>query len=346
MAGSCTYSDDLDVRVTDTSLRDGSHAKRHQFTEEHVRSIVTALDAAGMPVIEVSHGDGLGGSSFNYGFSKTDERLLIKAAVESATRAKIASLMLPGIGTVDDIDALKDLGASIVRVATHCTEADISIQHFQHARKIGLETAGFLMMAHTVTPEVLREQARIMADAGCQCVYVVDSAGAMILEDVTRRVEAVVDALGTDAQVGFHGHENLSLSLANTLLAIRAGAVQVDGSTRRFGAGSGNTACEAIAAVCDRLGIRTGLDVFGMFDAAEDVVRPVMDGECLLDRMSLVMGYAGVYSSFLKHAYRAAERYGVSGAEILRRCGERKLIGGQEDQIIDIAVEIAREAAE
>jgi 4-hydroxy 2-oxovalerate aldolase len=263
--------------------------------------------------------------------------------VETAPRAKIASLMLPGIGTVDDIDAAKDLGVGVIRVATHCTEADISIQHFGHARKLGLETVGFLMMAHTVSPETLREQARIMADAGCQCVYVVDSAGAMILEDVTRRVEAVVDALGEDAQVGFHGHENLSLSLANSVLAVRAGAVQIDGSTRRFGAGSGNTSCEAFAAVCDRLGIRTGLDVFAMLDAAEDVVRPVMDGECVLDRMSLMMGYAGVYSSFLKHAYRAAERYGVSGAEILRRCGERKLIGGQEDQIIDIAVELRRE---
>jgi 4-hydroxy 2-oxovalerate aldolase len=337
------FSDDLDVRLTDTSLRDGSHAKGHRFTVEHVRSIVAALDAAGMPVIEVSHGDGLGGSSFNYGFSLTDERELIRVAVETAPRAKIASLMLPGIGTVDDIDAAKDLGVGVIRVATHCTEADISIQHFGHARKLGLETVGFLMMAHTVSPETLREQARIMADAGCQCVYVVDSAGAMILEDVTRRVEAVVDALGEDAQVGFHGHENLSLSLANSVLAVRAGAVQIDGSTRRFGAGSGNTSCEAFAAVCDRLGIRTGLDVFAMLDAAEDVVRPVMDGECVLDRMSLMMGYAGVYSSFLKHAYRAAERYGVSGAEILRRCGERKLIGGQEDQIIDIAVELRRE---
>jgi 4-hydroxy 2-oxovalerate aldolase len=337
------FSDDLDVRLTDTSLRDGSHAKGHRFTVEHVRSIVAALDAAGMPVIEVSHGDGLGGSSFNYGFSLTDERELIRVAVETAQRAKIASLMLPGIGTVDDIDAAKDLGVGVIRVATHCTEADISIQHFGHARKLGLETVGFLMMAHTVSPETLREQARIMADAGCQCVYVVDSAGAMILEDVTRRVEAVVDALGEDAQVGFHGHENLSLSLANSVLAVRAGAVQIDGSTRRFGAGSGNTSCEAFAAVCDRLGIRTGLDVFAMLDAAEDVVRPVMDGECVLDRMSLMMGYAGVYSSFLKHAYRAAERYGVSGAEILRRCGERKLIGGQEDQIIDIAVELRRE---
>jgi len=335
------FSDDLDVRITDTSLRDGSHAKRHKFTAEDVASIVTGLDAVGMPVIEVAHGDGLGGSSFNYGFSATDERELIRVAVEAATSAKIACLMLPGLGTKDDISAIHDLGASIVRVATHCTEADISEQHFALARDIGLETVGFLMMAHTATPEVLANQARIMADAGCQCIYIVDSAGAMILDDASERVGAVVSELGTDAKVGFHGHENLSLGLANSILAIRAGATQIDGSTRRFGAGAGNTACEALAAVCERESIRTGIDVLGIIDVAEDIVRPVMDGECLLDRMSIIMGYAGVYSSFLKHAYRAAETYGVSGADILLRCGERSLVGGQEDQIIHIAAELA-----
>ncbi len=336
-----TYSDTFDIRVTDTSLRDGSHAKRHQFTETHVRSIVAALDDAGMPVIEVTHGDGLGGSSYNYGRSLVDERILMKAAVDEATEAKIAALMLPGLGTKDDIKAIADIGVSIVRVATHCTEADISEQHFGLARELGLETVGFLMMAHTSPPEDLGTQARIMADAGCQCVYVVDSAGAMILEDASDRVAAVVAELGDDAQVGFHGHENLSLSLANTIAAMRAGAVQVDGSTRRFGAGSGNTSCEALAAVTERMGITTGLDVLKMIDAAEDVVRPIMDSECVLDRMSLIMGYAGVYSSFLKHAYRAAERYNVSGADILMECGNRKLVGGQEDQIIQIAADLA-----
>ncbi len=337
------FSDELDIRVTDTSLRDGSHAKRHRFTEDDVRSIVKALDDAGMPVIEVTHGDGLGGSSYNYGRSLVDERVLMKAAVDQAGRAKIAALMLPGLGTKDDIKAINDIGVSIVRIATHCTEADISEQHFALARDIGLETVGFLMMAHTIDADSLARQARIMADAGCQCVYVVDSAGAMILDDASDRVAAVVAELGDDAQVGFHGHENLSLSLANTIFAVRAGAVQVDGSTRRFGAGSGNTSCEALAAVFERLGIGTGLDVLKMIDAAEDVVRPIMDEECVLDRMSLIMGYAGVYSSFLKHAYRAAERYGVSGADILLECGNRKLVGGQEDQIIQIAADLARD---
>jgi 4-hydroxy 2-oxovalerate aldolase len=335
------YSPTLDVRMTDTCLRDGSHAKGHQFTEQQVRDVVTALDAVGMPVIEVTHGDGLGGSSFNYGFSLTDERTLMKAAVESAKRAKIAALMVPGIGTMDDIRFIHDIGLSIVRVATHCTEADVSIQHFGLARQLGLETVGFLMMAHSQSPERLAKEARIMADAGCQCVYVVDSAGAMILEDVTDRVGAVVAELGSDAQVGFHGHDNLNIAVANSVLAVRAGAVQIDGSTRGFGAGAGNTRNEVFAAVAERLGISTGVDVRAIIDVAEDIVRPVMDGECIIDRLALVMGYAGVYSSFLKHAYRAADQYGVSGADVLMECGRQKLVGGQEDQIIFIAAELA-----
>src|SRR3954454_5742687 len=337
------YSDTLDVRITDSSLRDGSHAKRHQFTEDQVVSVVAALDDAGVPVIEVSHGDGLGGSSFIYGFSKTPEQDLIRAAVKTAKQAKIAFLMLPGLGTKDDIRAALDSGASVCRVATHCTEADVSRQHFGLARELGLETVGFLMMAHSSPPEALAQQARIMADAGCQCVYVVDSAGAVVLDQVADRVGALVAELGDDAQVGFHGHENLGLGVANSVLAARAGATQIDGSTRRFGAGAGNTPVEAFVGVCDKLGIRTGVDFFAIVDAAEDVVRPVMPDECKLDRLALIMGYAGVYSSFLMHAYTLAERYEVSGAEILVRAGRRRLVGGQEDQLIDIAVELSNQ---
>ncbi|MER5739667.1 4-hydroxy-2-oxovalerate aldolase [Streptomyces sp. NPDC002262] len=335
------YSDTLDIRITDSSLRDGSHAKRHRFTAGEVRSVVAALDDAGVPVIEVTHGDGLGGSSFTYGFSKTPEQELIKAAVETARRARIAFLMLPGLGVKDDILAARDHGAAICRIATHCTEADIAVQHFGLARERGLETVGFLMMAHSTSPENLARQARIMADSGCQCVYVVDSAGAMVMDDVTDRVQALVAELGDDTQVGFHGHENLALGTGNSVAAVKAGALQIDGSTRRLGAGAGNTAVEAFAAVCAKMGIRTGIDVLKIIDAAEDVVRPVMDEECRLDRLALLMGHAGVYSSFLKHAYRQAERYGVPGAEILLRAGERRLVGGQEDQLIDIALELA-----
>ncbi|CAM3446033.1 4-hydroxy-2-oxovalerate aldolase 4 [Streptomyces sp. HPH0547] len=345
MTPTVMWPDGCDIRVTDSSLRDGSHAKQHRFTAEHVRSVVAALDDAGVPVIEVTHGDGLGGSSFNYGFSHTPEQELIATAVKTATRARIAFLMLPGLGVKDDIRAAADNGAAICRIATHCTEADIADQHFGLAREIGLETVGFLMMAHSVPPETLAAQARRMADAGCQCVYVVDSAGALVLEEVADRVAAMVAALGDDAQVGFHGHENLGLGIANSVLAVRAGARQIDGSTRRFGAGAGNTPVEAFAAVAERLGIRTGIDILKIVDAAEDVVRPVMDEECRLGRLELMMGYAGVYSSFLKHADRWARRYGVSGARILQRAGERKLVGGQEDQLIDIARELAAETS-
>jgi 4-hydroxy 2-oxovalerate aldolase len=337
------YSADLDIRVTDSCMRDGSHAIAHQFRQDAVRRMVIGLDRARVPVIEVAHGDGLGGSSFNYGFSAVDERTLIKTAVDNAAFAKIACLVLPGVGTVDDIRAVQDMGVTIVRVATHSTEADISAQHFGIARELGLETVGFLMMAHATSPEHLARQGRIMADAGCQCVYVVDSAGALIMEQVSDRVSALVAELGADAQVGFHGHQNLSLGMANSLLAIRAGATQIDGCTRAFGAGAGNTPTEVLAAVCERLGIRTGIDLFQLIDVAEDVVRPVMDGEPVIDRMSLLMGYAGVYSSFLKHANRVAERYGVPGPEILLRAGERQLVGGQEDLLIDIALELVAE---
>ncbi|MDZ4233129.1 MAG: 4-hydroxy-2-oxovalerate aldolase, partial [Dietzia sp.] len=235
------YSPELDIRITDSSLRDGSHHKRHQFSVDDVREVVAALDGAGVPVIEVTHGDGLGGASFNYGFAKSYDQDLIKVAAETATQAKIAFLTLPGLGIKDDILAARDNGGSICRVATHCTEADVSIQHFGYARELGLETVGFLMMSHTQPPEVLAKQARIMADAGCQCVYIVDSAGALVMDQVSDRVAALVAELGDDAQVGFHGHENLDVGVGNSIMAIRAGAQQIDGSTRRFGAGAGNT---------------------------------------------------------------------------------------------------------
>lgn len=330
----------LDLRLTDTCLRDGSHHKRHQFTAQEVEDIVRALDESGIPVIEVTHGDGLGGSSFNYGFSKTPEQELISIAAKTAQRAKIAFLMLPGLGTKDDIRAAQDNGGQICRIATHCTEADVAIQHFGLCRDLGLETVGFLMMAHTQTPEVLAKQARIMVDAGCQCVYVVDSAGALVMEETGDRVAAVVAEIGDQADVGFHGHENRGLGVANTVIAARAGATQIDGSVRRFGAGAGNTPLEAFVGVADSLGWTTGADFMKLIDASEDVIKPAMPEECQLDRMTLMMGYAGVYSSFLKHAGNAAERFGVSGAEILLEAGKRKLIGGQEDQLIDIALQL------
>jgi 4-hydroxy 2-oxovalerate aldolase len=336
-----SYSEALDVRITDSCLRDGSHAVRHRLTVDQVRTVVAALDGAGVPVIEVAHGDGLGGSSLTYGFSLTPERELIAAAVDTSTRARVATILLPGIGTAEDLKAVADLGVAIARIATHCTEADIAIQHFGLARELDLETVGFLMMSHTQPPDELAVQARIMVDAGAQCVYVVDSSGALVPDQAEDRVAALVAEIGGDAQVGFHAHENLACGVANALVAVRAGAVQIDGSTRRMGAGAGNAPTEALAAVFEKLGIRTGIDVLALIEAAEKAVRPVMDDECVLDQMSMLLGYAGVYSSFLKHAVKASEQYNVSGAEILIECGQRHLVGGQEDLISEIAAELA-----
>jgi 4-hydroxy 2-oxovalerate aldolase len=333
-----------DLRITDSTLRDGSHAMSHQYTEEQVRAVVSALDRAGVQVIEVSHGDGLGGSSFNYGFSLVDELDLIAAAVDEATRAKIAILMLPGLATVHDLRRAHAVGASVARIATHCTEADVSIQHFGEARALGMETVGFLMLAHRATPEVMAQQARIMVDAGAQCVYVVDSAGALVLSDAQTRVQAVIDEIGRDgAQVGFHGHQNLSLGVANSVLAYQAGARQIDGALCALGAGAGNSPTEVLAATFERMGIRTGVDLGEVLSAAEEVVRPFIPRLPWMDRASITQGYAGVYSSFLLHAERAAERYGVPAHAILQKVGELGYVGGQEDMIIDVAVQLAQE---
>jgi 4-hydroxy 2-oxovalerate aldolase len=336
------FSGGVDVRLTDTTLRDGSHAMSHQFTEEQVRTTVRALDQAGVQVIEVTHGDGLGGSSFNYGFSAVDEMSLIKAAKAEAEQAKIAVLLLPGLGRVHDLQQARDNGADIARIATHCTEADVSIQHFGAARELGMETVGFLMLSHMISPEALAKQARIMVDAGCQCVYVVDSAGALILEDVSDRVEALVSEIGKHAQVGYHGHQNMSFGVANSVLAYRAGAKQIDGSLCALGAGAGNSPTEVLAVAFERLGIKTGVDLNGVMGAAQDVVRPYIRRLPWMDRSSITQGYAGVYSSFLIHAERAAERYDVPAHEILQKVGEYGYVGGQEDMIIDVALELQK----
>ena len=328
------------IRVTDTTLRDGSHAVAHQFTVEQVRDVVAGLDAAGVPVIEVAHGDGLGGSTLTYGRSRVDERELIAAACQTAQRATIAALILPGVGTVSDIKAARDLGVGLLRVATHASEADISAEHFHAARELGMQTAGFLMMSHTLEPEALAVQARVMADNGCECVYVVDSAGAMVLDGVTDRVAALVAELGADAQVGFHAHRNLAVGEANTILAVRAGAVQVDGSLRAFGAGSGNAQTEVVAALLERLGVRTGIDVAALLDVAEEIAAPLQPAVPVIDRDAITLGLAGVYSSFLKHARTIGARYDVPAHELLRIAGDRRLVGGQEDLLVDIAVEL------
>jgi 4-hydroxy 2-oxovalerate aldolase len=331
------------VRITDSTLRDGSHAMAHRFTEGQVRAVVHALDSAGVEVIEVTHGDGLGGSSFNYGFSAVDDVKLVAAAVDEANDAKIAVLLLPGLGTIHDLRMARDAGASVARIATHCTEADVSPQHFAAAREMGMETVGFLMLSHRIGPKELAKQARIMVDAGAQCVYVVDSAGALVLGEAQARVSALVNEIGSEAQVGFHGHQNLSLGIANSVLAAQNGALQVDGALCALGAGAGNSPTEVLVATFEHLGIPTGVDVQGALAAAEEVVRPFLPRLPFADRAAITQGYAGVYSSFLLHAQRAAQRYDVPAHEILQRIGEAGYVGGQEDMIIDIALQLVAE---
>jgi 4-hydroxy 2-oxovalerate aldolase len=331
------------VRITDSTLRDGSHAVAHRFDEEQVRAVVHSLDKAGVQVIEVSHGDGLGGSSFNYGFSAVHEIRLVAAAVEEARRARIAVLLLPGVGTVEDLTRARNVGASVARIPTHCSEADMSIEHFRAARELGMETVGFLMLAHRLGPAELARQARIMVDAGAQCVYVVDSAGALLLSGARARVEALVQEIGRDAEVGFHAHQNLQLGVANSVLAYQAGARQVDGALCALGAGAGNAPTEVLAATFAKMGVPTDVDVEAALAAAEETVRPLLPRLPWADRSAIVQGCAGVYSSFLLHAQRAAQRYGVPAHEILQRVGDAGYVGGQEDMIIDIAIQLAAE---
>jgi 4-hydroxy 2-oxovalerate aldolase len=333
-----------DFRLIDSTLRDGSHAVSHQYTEDQVVAVVKGLDAAGVQVIEVTHGDGLGGSSFNYGFSKVDEMKLVEAAVNATTNADIAVLLVPGIGTVDELRRVRDLGVNVVRIAVHCTEADITQQHIKIAKELGMEAIGFLMMSHMNTPQGLLQQARLLEGYGADTVYIADSAGAMTTNEVRARVAEIVG--GIDVPLGVHAHQNLSLAVANSIAAYEEGARNLDGTSAGLGAGAGNCPTEILAAVCEKNGIVSGVDPLMLMDLAEEVTRPLMPRQQVVDRAGLLLGYAGVYGSFLLHAERAAERYGVPQAEILLELGRRKVVGGQEDMIIDVAVELARKHAE
>ncbi len=335
---------DKPIKITEVSLRDGSHAVKHQFTEAQVKSVTRALDDAGMHYIEVSHGDGLGGSTLQYGKSLVDEMKLIEAAVEEAKQATVAVLLIPGIGTVHELKQANSLGAGLVRVATHVTEADVSAQHIEYARKLGMETFGFLMMAHSAPVEKLVEQAKLMESYGAQGVYITDSAGALLPHEVRERVRALRNSL--QVEVGFHAHNNLSLAVANTLAAIEEGATRIDGSVRCLGAGAGNTQTEALIAVLNRLGIDVGIDLYKIMDLAEEVVGPILPGSQEIRKGSLAMGYAGVYSSFLLHAERAAKRFNLDSRDILLELGKRKAVGGQEDMILDVAAELAQRKVE
>lgn len=327
------------LHVVDTTLRDGSHAVSHSFDEEQVRAIASGLDEVGVDFIELSHGDGIAGSSINYGFSKVDELTLLKAASAVVKRAKLTVLLLPGVGTIDDLKLAKEAGAQAVRVATHVTEADIAIQHIKAAADMGLFPIGFLMMCHMAEPEKILEQAKIFADAGAAYVNIADSAGYETPDDVRARISLLAENL--PIPVGFHAHNNLGLAVANTLAAVESGADYIDVTCRGLGAGAGNAQAEVVAGVLQRLGYNTGLDFYKYMDLAENIVEPIMQRPQVIRSAPLMLGYAGVYSSFLLHTYRAAEKFNLNPRDILVELGRRKMVGGQEDMIIDVAHALA-----
>ena len=330
------------VTLHDMCLRDGMHPKRHQITLAQMSAISKGLDDAGVPLIEVTHGDGLGGASINYGFPLHTDEEYLRAVVPGLKRSRVSALLIPGIGTVDHLRMAVDCGVKTIRVATHCTEADVSEQHLGLARKLGVDTVGFLMMAHMISPEELLVQAKKMESYGANCLYCTDSAGTMLPDDVSARIGLLRAELGRDVEIGFHGHHNLGMGIGNSLAAIEAGASRIDGSAAGLGAGAGNTPLEVFVAVLDRMGVEHGVDLYKVMDVAEDLVLPLMDQPVRIDRDALILGYAGVYSSFLLFAKRAAERYGISSRDILMEMGRRKTVGGQEDMIEDVALDLAR----
>ncbi|HVW51885.1 MAG TPA: 4-hydroxy-2-oxovalerate aldolase [Trinickia sp.] len=334
------------ITVHDMTLRDGMHPKRHQMTLEQMRTVAKGLDEAGVPLIEVTHGDGLGGSSVNYGFPAHSDEEYLGSVIPLLKRAKVSALLLPGIGTVDHLKMAHGLGVHTIRVATHCTEADVSEQHITMARKLEMDTVGFLMMSHMNSPEGLVKQAKLMESYGANCIYITDSAGYMLPDDVKARLSAVREALKPETELGFHGHHNLAMGVANSLAAIESGANRIDGAAAGLGAGAGNTPLEVFVAVCDRMGIETGVDVWKIQDVAEDLVVPMMDFPIRIDRDALTLGYAGVYGSFLLFAKRAGEKYGVPARDILVELGRRGMVGGQEDMIEDTALTMRKERAE